>query len=155
MKNLKTNLLFFFIFLLAIILSYSFAKEAHDIVPDTYINIKINMNNHLIGLNQSKIFTNTMVNVTSLGYNNNGIIVYMANQNEYYAYDRTCTYHVEESIPVDLDINTMFAICPVCSSKYQLFWSGIPTDAGPSNFPLKQYKAVFNPNISELNIFNF
>jgi nitrite reductase/ring-hydroxylating ferredoxin subunit len=108
-----------------------------------------------IGNNQSMIITNTMVPVNSLGYNNNGIIIYRNSQDEFFAYDRTCTYHVEESNAVNLETNQMFAVCPKCGTKYQLYWSGIPTDEGPSVYPLKQYKTSYNPNTFELQITNY
>ncbi len=147
-----TKILFFFLF---IFLPYSCEKGTADVVPDTYVDITINTNNFFLGTGQSILVSNTQVGVTNLGYDNNGIIVYRNTQDEFFAYDRTCTYHVEESVPVELWTNTMFAICPVCSTKYQLWFSGFPADEGPSNYPLKQYKTFFNPNTSDLHIFNF
>ncbi|MBN2610623.1 MAG: hypothetical protein JXB00_03625 [Bacteroidales bacterium] len=153
MKNNKTNLRFFFIFLAAI-LPQSCAKELEEAVPETYVNINLNLSHYSIGINQSLVLTNTMVNVSSLGYNNNGIILFRYSQDEFYAYDRTCPYHVEESVAVELDGNQMFAICPECGSKYQLWYYGTPTDAGPSINPLKQYRVFYNPNTFEINISN-
>ena len=155
MTNITSNLRFFLIFLIVILIPQSCGKEVTDVVPDTYINLTINMINYHIGLNQAIVFSNLDLNVPSLGYNNNGIIVFLGNDG-YYAYDRTCTYHVEESIKVNIESgNSLFATCPVCGTRYQLYFSGIPTDAGPSIYPLKQYKTVYNPNTFELSIFNF
>ena len=155
MTKLITNLRFFFFFIALILMPHSCSKDVVDCVPDTYVDITLNTNNFFIGMNDARIVTNTMVNVQSLGYNNNGIIVYLGNDG-YYAYDRTCTYHVEKSIAVNIEAgNTLFAVCPVCSTRYQLYFSGIPTDAGPSKCPLKQYKTFYNPNTFELQIYNF
>lgn len=155
MNNYLSKLRFFFILMTGIIWSQSCTREASDVVPDTYMNVTLVNIPAQIRINQSMIITNTMVPVNNLGYDNNGIIVYRNSQDEYFAYDRTCTYHVEESIPVNLWTNPLFAICPQCSTKYQLYWSGIPADEGPSVYPLKQYKTSYNPNTFELHITNF
>lgn len=156
MDNCFSKLRFFLILMSGIILFQSCTKETSDVVPETYINIVLYSDiTTQIGISQSRIITNTMVPVNSLGYDNNGIIIYRNSQNEYFAYDRTCTYHIEESIAVNLWTNPMFAVCPKCNTKYQLFWSGIPADEGPSVYPLKQYKASYNPNTFELHITNY
>ncbi|MFO7655862.1 MAG: hypothetical protein R6W78_02240 [Bacteroidales bacterium] len=153
MKNHKTNLRFFFIFIAAIVIQ-SCARELDEAIPETYVNVNMSLSHYNLGINQSVVLTNTMVNVSSLGYDNNGIILFRYSQDEFYAYDCTCPYHVEESISVELDVNQMFAKCPVCNSKYQLYYYGIPTDAGPSRNPLKQYKVYYNPNTFEIIISN-
>lgn len=156
MDNCFSKLRFFLILMSGITLFHSCAKETSDVVPDNYINIVLYSDiTTQIGISQSRIITNTMVPVNSLGYDNNGIIIYRNSQNEYFAYDRTCTYHIEESNAVNLWTNPMFAVCPICSTKYQLYWSGIPADEGPSIYPLKQYKATYNPNTYELHITNY
>lgn len=148
-----SKLRIFFIILIGLLIPADCTKEPLDVVPDTYVNVTVY--NTQIGISQAAVITNAMVGVPSLGYNNNGIIIFRNNQDEYFAYDRTCTYHVEESIPVDVWTNELFAICPVCSTKYQLYFSGIPTPEGPSEYPLKQYRASYNPNTFELHITNF
>ncbi|MBN2213188.1 MAG: hypothetical protein JW723_03000 [Bacteroidales bacterium] len=155
MNNYLPKLSFFFILITVIIWIQSCTKESADVVPDTYMNVTLVNIPAQIGISQSMIITNTMVPVNSLGYDNNGIIIYRNSQDEYFAYDRTCTYHIEESIPVNLGTNPLLAVCPVCSTKYQLHWSGIPTDEGPSVYPLKQYKTSYNPNTLELHITNY
>jgi nitrite reductase/ring-hydroxylating ferredoxin subunit len=155
MHNSFSKLRFFFIISAGLIMFGSCTKEQLDVVPETYVNITLINIPAQIGISQSMIITNTMVPVNSLGYNNNGIIIYRNSQDEYFAYDRTCPYHVEESNPVNIWTNPLFAVCPVCGTKYQLFWSGIPTDEGPSIYPLKQYRASYNPNTFELNISNY
>ena len=155
MQNAISKLRFFFIITIGMIWYQSCTKEPLDVVPDTYVNITLINIPSQIGINQSMIITNMMASVNSLGYDNNGIILYRNSQNEYFAYDRTCTYHVEESIPVIVWTNPLFAICPQCSTKYQLYWSGIPADEGPSIYPLKQYKTSYNPNTFELHIANY
>ena len=107
MQNAISKLRFFFIITIGMIWYQSCTKEPLDVVPDTYVNITLINIPSQIGINQSMIITNMMASVNSLGYDNNGIILYRNSQNEYFAYDRTCTYHVEESIPVIIKTNRL------------------------------------------------
>ncbi len=102
----------------------------------------------------SLTLTNDIAGVAFLGYDNNGIIVYCNSEDEYFAYDRTCPYHIDESIPVESIDNFMYAECPVCSSRYQLWYSGFPAEASVSQCPLKQFRTTYNPNTRILYIYN-
>ena len=153
--KINTKLAIFFVIGTFCLFPQSCTKERADVIPDTPVYLSVNLINFPIGISQSRIFTNTMVGLPNLGYHNNGIIVYREEENKFYAYDRTCTYQVESAIAVDLDYLTTFAVCPECNSKYQLWFSGFPTDEGPSVNPLKQYAVSYNPNTQDLVVQNF
>ena len=149
-----SKLKIFFLIILFQILPINCEKESCDVVPETYIYLSLNMVLFNLSPTNSLIITDNIAGVTSLGYNNNGIIIYCNNENEYFAYDRTCTYNINESIPVETIDNFMFAECPKCSSRYQLWYSGFPTEKSVSQCPLKQFRTTFNPNTNILHIYN-
>lgn len=152
--NRYSKLKFFFLIILLQILPQNCEKDSCDVIPDTYISLSLNMIIYNLAPTQSIKLTNTMAGVASLGYNNNGIIIYCNNEDEYFAYDRTCTYNINENIPVEPVNNFMFAECPRCSSRYQLWYSGFPTEQSVSRCPLKQFRTTFNPNTNILYIYN-
>jgi hypothetical protein len=129
------------------------AEEIDDVVPDVPVNVTLQLIHYNLSPASSMIVTNDMVSALSLGYNNNGLIIY-CDVSEYYAYDRTCPYHVEKSIPVEISDNPLYAECPVCHSRFQLWFNGFPTDEGPSKYPLKQYRTTYYPNSNSLHIYN-
>ena len=149
-----SKLKIFFLIVLLNLLPVSCEKESCDVIPDTYINLSLNMILFNLAPTQSVIINNTVAGVSSLGYDNNGIIIYCNSNDEYFAYDRTCAYDINESVPVDIPDNFMYAVCPVCSSKYLLWYSGFPSDESVAKCPLKQYKTTFNPNTDILYIYN-
>lgn len=130
------------------------AEKPVDKVPDTFVDITLFIQNINLPITGSIILTNQNVNVTTLGYDNNGIVVYRADEYEFYAYDRTCPYHIEKSTAVNL-VNNLIVECPYCHSLYLLNNYGYPTDAGPSKYPLKEYQADYNPNTATLHIYNY
>ena len=146
----------FFILIATALLQYRCSKDDCDVIPESFVNITINLNHFALGTGSSMTINNSMAGIPgSLGYNNNGIILYRAAIDEFYAYDRTCTLHLEDDRAVNIDSNPLFGKCPKCESKFQLWFSGFPTDEGPAICPLKQYKTSYNPNNGELHIFNF
>jgi hypothetical protein len=148
--------LFFFLFHLSVFLFLpACSKDEMNVVPETLVNFTININNYPLGLTQSIVLTNTMVGTPNLGYDNNGIIIFRNSQSEFFAYDRTCTYHVEESYAVNIGSSSLFAVCPACSSLFQLSFSGFPSDESLATYPLKQYRATFYPNTMDLYVTNY
>jgi hypothetical protein len=128
-------------------------EDPVDMVPDVPVNITLDLIHYNLPPAGSLIVTNQMVSVLSLGYDNNGIIVYH-DVSEFLAYDRTCPFHVEKSIAVNLTDNPLLAECPECHSQYQLPGSGFPLKQGPSKYPLKKYHTTYYPNSNVLYIYN-
>jgi nitrite reductase/ring-hydroxylating ferredoxin subunit len=153
-KILFPKLKYFLLIIIFLYFPICCEKNSCDLIPDTYINITLDLIHLALGPGQSRIITNTYVGQPSLGFDNNGIIIYCDALDQYFAYDRTCPYHVEESIPIETVNNGMYAKCPECGSEFQLWFSGFPTDASVSECPLKQLKTTYNPNLNTVHVYN-
>jgi len=84
------------------------------------------------------------------GYN--GIVLFRDDENNYHAYDRTCTLWPDHNKAVIAD--TIFEgvlQCPECKSRYLLINDGQVID-GPANYSLVKYHTVVN--YSMLHIYN-
>jgi nitrite reductase/ring-hydroxylating ferredoxin subunit len=153
---LKNNKIFYkslFFASLFLTLPLGCVEEIDEVIPDVPVNVTLPLIHYNLSPASSMIVTNQMVSALSLGYDNNGIIIY-CDVSEYYAYDRTCPHHVEKSIPVEISDNPLYAECPECHSLFQLWFNGFPTDDSPSKYPLKQYKTTYYPNSNSLHIYN-
>lgn len=86
-----------------------------------------------------------------IGGGSRGIIIYRATPDQFMAFDRHCTFQVDDNCRVvvdDTDITAFDSEC--CESKFLLV-DGAPID-GPANIGLHQYNTQFDGNI--LSIFN-
>lgn len=146
----------FFLFLLLSLFLTGCEDEKRDIIPNTYVNFTIRLDNpqfiSLSSIGNAVVITSSYDGINSAGYNNNGIIIYRASQDEFYAFDRTCTYDVEKSIAVEIDDSGIIAECPECGSRYILPNIGFPTEESPSKYQLQQYKTHFDGLI--VHVFN-
>jgi nitrite reductase/ring-hydroxylating ferredoxin subunit len=144
----------FFLIITACALSVSSCNKKNDVIPDTYVNFTLNLNDpEFVSLNGfgGSVTVDAHTNnwgSGAAGYNGNGIIVCFG-VDEFYAYDRTCPhdYAVNNlSVKVNIDpANSTIAICPKCGSKFGLTVGGTPT-SGVSRYPLKNYKTGFSGN---------
>jgi nitrite reductase/ring-hydroxylating ferredoxin subunit len=144
----------FFLITVALIVILSSCNKKNDVIPDTYVNFTLYLNDpefvNLSGFGGS-VTVNSQTNnygAGAAGYNGNGIIVCFG-VDEFYAYDRTCPHdYVVNSLSVKVNIdpsNSTIAICPKCGTKYGLTVGGTPT-SGIGRYPLKNYKTSFNGN---------
>jgi len=144
----------FFLITVALIVILSSCNKKNDVIPDTYVNFTLDLNDpefvNLSGFGGS-VTVNSQTNnygAGAEGYNGNGIIVCFG-VDEFYAYDRTCPHdYVVNSLSVKVNIdpsNSTIAICPKCGTKYGLTVGGTPT-SGIGRYPLKNYKTSFNGN---------
>lgn len=144
----------FFLITVALIVILSSCNKKNDVIPDTYVNFTLYLNDpefvNLSGFGGS-VTVNSQTNnygAGAEGYNGNGIIVCFG-VDEFYAYDRTCPHdYVVNSLSVKVNIdpsNSTIAICPKCGTKYGLTVGGTPT-SGIGRYPLKNYKTSFNGN---------
>jgi nitrite reductase/ring-hydroxylating ferredoxin subunit len=115
--------------------------DESDVVPNVevkvnYISIYEPAYNSLLSISGSAI-------VPGVGYGGNGIIIFRVNEDEFKAYDCTCTYEIAEGNAVIKDSNNVAgAKCPYCGSKYELIFGTV--SAGPAKYPLKQYHVYFS-----------
>lgn len=80
-----------------------------------------------------------------------GIIVFCANTDEYYAFERNCTYQpYNDSARIFVDDTNIFAVCEHCGSKFNLY-DGYPV-SGEAGLPLTQYATSLENDI--LYIYN-
>ena len=126
-------------------------KEEKNIIPDVPTDFVIYLNDprfsDLNSILNSVIVTSSYRGSVSAGYKDHGIIVYRAGQDEFYAFDRTCTFEEQLNEAVDLDVPTdLTAECPDCGSVYVLPSLAYPEKDGPAVYPLKQYYAEYINN---------
>lgn len=80
-----------------------------------------------------------------------GIIIYRLSTEEFKAYDRHCTYQIEENCRVNMDNSDITAVDVGCCDSKFLIVDGAPID-GPAAIGLHQYNTEFDGNT--LYIFN-
>jgi hypothetical protein len=139
---------------IALALILSSCSKKNDVIPDTYVNFTLNLNDpefvNLSGFGGSVTVDSHTNNWGSgaAGFNGNGIIICYGVE-EFYAYDRTCPhdYAVNNlSVRVNIDpANSTIAVCPKCGTKYGLTVGGTPA-SGIGKYPLKNYRTVFQGN---------
>ncbi len=86
-----------------------------------------------------------------IGGGSRGIIVFRASPDEFRAFDRHCTFQVNENCRVNVDNTDITAVDTECCESHFLLVDGAPID-GPANIGLHQYNTQFDGNI--LMIFN-
>ena len=78
------------------------------------------------------------------GYEGNGIVVFRVSENEFKAYDATCTYEIEEGCAVEEDETNILGVkCPCCGSKFELVNDGVVT-SGKAQYSLKSYRISYS-----------
>jgi nitrite reductase/ring-hydroxylating ferredoxin subunit len=145
----ESKIRYFFILTVLILLTVSCKKNINDVIPDTYIDFTINLNDPEF-VNLTTLFGSAYINSATnnwgeraAGYNNNGIIVF-AGPDEFYAYDRTCPYdYAVNNLSIRINVDFTQAICPQCSTYYELSVGGI-SSSGPGKYPLKNYRTSFD-----------
>ena len=141
---------YFLISLAFLLLPASCENNKNDVIPNVYTDFTMDISNDILFRDLTSIGNSVIVNYLtnnwgyrSAGYDSSGIIVYRADLDQFYAYDRTCPYDYEvnnKTVKVNVDFTQ--AICPVCSTYYSLAAGGQPV-SGPSRYPLKNYKTSF------------
>lgn len=151
LTSLPKITIFFIALSFAFILS-SCKKNKNDVIPDVYVDFTIDLADpEFINLNAvgGTVLVNEKTNnygQRAAGFAGNGIIVH-AGVDEYFAYDRTCPHDYAENgsaVRINVDSSsTLFAVCPVCKTKYGLPVNGTPA-GGIGRYPLKNYKTSFD-----------
>ena len=117
-----------------------------NFVPDnvtTYLIVD-DAGYHLNGINQPLLVTDAW------GYA--GTVIYIDGVHPYGAYDLCCPHCVERYHPIE--VNGMFAVCPVCGEDYDLSYGyGVPTQGIAKNY-LKTYKCNYNTVTGKLVVYN-
>jgi len=133
----KSNLRFFLIPILFLFL-FVRCDENEIPFPDVSVYAILSLDTQL-----GNVLVGNHVEVD--GYGVGGLIIFRADQNEFLAFDRACTY--EASTKCQLEDDDSFFECPCCGSR---FWMAGNADiagsvyTGPASYPLKPYKCYFN-----------
>jgi nitrite reductase/ring-hydroxylating ferredoxin subunit len=147
---LKSKIIILITVLTAISLT-SCKKSKYDVIPDVYVDFYIDLindpefmvldaiGNHVIVTSQTN-----QIGANAAGYNDNGIIVYRSDLENFNAYDRTCPHDFEvNGLSIKVNVDFTIAVCPRCSTNYALSAGGMPI-SGPGRYPLKNYKTSFD-----------
>ncbi len=126
-------------------------RNKNDVIPDVYVNFNISLNDPQFSdltAPGNYIFVDAQTNNIgqgAAGYAGNGIIVYHALEGEFLAFDRTCPHdYVTSGKAIRVDVDGIYAICPLCGTTYALPSFGTPA-SGPGRYPLKNYRTGFTP----------
>jgi nitrite reductase/ring-hydroxylating ferredoxin subunit len=134
----KSALVFIFIS------SWSCCKKDSNSVPVVYTDI------YLYTTEPAFAPLNAISGYTYIEGGSKGLLIYRKSQTEFLAYDRHCTYKVENSNSVTMDASGLLAVDSSCGSKF-LITDG-STNQGPAVNPLKQYQVAFNGTV--LHVYN-
>jgi nitrite reductase/ring-hydroxylating ferredoxin subunit len=134
-----SSLLFLFVFMSCI-------ETTKTNIPDSYVNIQINLLNNVAfmnGINSYIIYDSSSPTVSGFGYG--GVLLYHSvdESNPYVAFDLCCPYEVNKSIkvtPNSPQIGT--AKCPKCGSTFSLAIGDGQVVTGPAKYGLRNYKVV-------------
>ena len=145
----KINL---YLIAVSLVVSLSYCKKSkNDVIPDVYVNFTLDLTDPefiiLTSFGQTVTVNQNTNNFGSRagGYAGFGIIVH-SGTNEIFAYDRTCPHEYAEdgsTVKIDIDSSSIYAVCPVCKTKYGLPANGTPAE-GIGRYPLKNYKTSFD-----------
>ena len=79
-----------------------------------------------------------------------GLIIYRKSNDEFMAYDRHCTYKVEDLCRVNVNSSQIVAVDSCCGSQFVLTDGSIIK--GPASIPLNTYRTYFDGN--RLQVYN-
>ncbi len=76
----------------------------------------------------------------------NGLLIFRNHNDEFFVFDRTCTFEPDFSCSVDNDTTSFLHLsCPCCESQYFLDESGDAfVTRGPSRYSLVRYRSFIN-----------
>jgi len=149
MPGLRSKLRIFLLICIFSLFHFSCNKDENDVIPDVLVDFYIDLNDpEFFDLNAigNHVLVNSSTNnlgYKASGYDNNGIIVYRAQVDEFIALDRTCPHnYVLDGTSIAVNVDGIYAECPLCNSTYALPSYGTPA-SGPSRYPLKMYRTSF------------
>ncbi|OFX81076.1 MAG: hypothetical protein A2X12_08235 [Bacteroidetes bacterium GWE2_29_8] len=134
---------YFYILIFAIFLIFACKKDKINPVPDTLVDIYLNISStQYIRLTTIEGFEYVTGGVS-------GILVYRKSLDEFMAFDRMCPYNSSSCERIQVQ-STPIAVDSGCGTTFLMLDGSVI--AGPSKFPLKQYKTYFDG--SYLRIYN-
>ncbi len=127
------------IFLLFILIIIMGCNRDDKLNYSSYVNFQVNLNearySELQTYNNAMVVREDVYGANQTAY---GVILYRGASGEFWAFDRLCLYHDDNSCAVELTSDPSIAECPCCETRYILSSEGDPI-SGPSETPLLQY----------------
>lgn len=128
------------------LLSFHSCNENHQVVPNVYVDFTIMLTDPEFNA------LNVPGNSITVTGGVNGIIIYRISQDEFAAYDRTCTHNVDDSCQVQVDETLLFAVDSMCCGSKFLLLDGSVYE-GEAIYPLKSYRTSFDGS-TYLRVYN-
>jgi nitrite reductase/ring-hydroxylating ferredoxin subunit len=146
----KSKIILFLVTALFALTLITCKKSKYDVIPDVFVDFTISLDDaefFALRATTGYAFIDARTNnlgTSAAGFDGNGIIIYN-NDDQFYAFDRTCPYDFYvNSKSIKLNVDFIYAVCPECGTKYALAVSGLPA-SGPGKYQLKPYKTAFTP----------
>ncbi len=145
------------ILLLTSIFSVECENPDHVAIPYVYMDLTINIDRDPEFIKLQAASNSVKIEVhpegrASVGYDNNGIIIYHQEYRKvFYAFDATCPHDLPKSVSLNVDGSK--AVCPECGSVYILPSEGIPAEGSPSKHFLKKYHTAFYAS-GDIHVYN-
>ena len=136
------------IYITLIIVLASCENNYYSSIPSYPVNLELNILGeypHFVPDNimQSLTFTTPRLMTDRLGYG--GILVLTGLDAQYHAFDLACPVECRRDIRVEID--GMFAVCPQCGEKYEVFYGIGNATQGISKEPLRRYNCIVSNGI--------
>jgi nitrite reductase/ring-hydroxylating ferredoxin subunit len=127
------------------------AEEDGTPLPYISVNVIFNMNAPPYNIELNLPSSAMKIKKKEAGYNLNGLILVRKSDDDFVAYDATCTRNIQEEITsLELD-GYFYAYCPKCKTQYYIQSGGYETGG---KFRLQEYRAVYNSKTKIGNIIN-
>jgi nitrite reductase/ring-hydroxylating ferredoxin subunit len=142
-KNTALTLLLFLLYFIIPTACNDKNSNPGSEIPNVYVNFYLQPNTIDFMQTQGWKYYNEE------GYR--GVIVYRLDQDNFYAYERTCPYDAQKDCArVEVTNSGVLMVDSCCMSYYSIL-DGMPV-AGPTTSPLKQYFTEFDGNM--LHVYN-
>lgn len=137
-----------FISLLILFCALSCTKTEHSYFPSYPVYLELDLTFEDKDLNGVMAYKEYILGKTSgLGATERtglgGVLVYHS-VDGYYAYDLACPYEIQASVRVEMDDDAIYAVCPKCGSKYNVFEGYGSLVEGPAGQGLKRYQTYMS-----------
>lgn len=134
--------------ILLMVLTAACDREYPHPVPDVLVSFEFNVLHYNLS---NPGFSAEFNREVSGGYG--GIFVYRQSLDEFKAFDRACPTSPHSCI-LSIDADNVLLVSSDCCNSIFLLIDGSVLD-GTSEFPLKQYRASFDPATNRVRISNF
>lgn len=137
-----------FISLLILFCALSCSKTEHSYFPSYPVYLELDLTFEDKDLNGVMAYKEYILGKTSgLGATERtglgGILVYHS-VDGYHAYDLACPNETQASVRVEMDDDAIYAVCPKCGSKYNVYEASGNRVEGPATRGLKQYQTALS-----------